>query len=146
MRVIFLFFFLVKFLLFDFLEFLLYCLDVVGWVQVYGQTKPLEIFKDDCSIRSCNIVLDDSNFMNFDQVANLPEYRMKFDWDGKTLEWTQKSNPLDPAFWDHEGQVSLIFFALISKIAQEFIDSVFKMLSIFHSQKNFKNFISDKQQ
>ena len=54
---------------------------------------------------NCNIIIDDQNFINFDQVKGLSEYRMKFDWDGKTLEWTQKKNPLDPSIRGHDLKV-----------------------------------------
>ena len=52
-------------------------------------------FHSECSLASCNVQIDSDNFVNFDQVKNLPYYRMKFEWDNKhTLEWTQQPNPL----------------------------------------------------
>lgn len=67
------------------------------WKQVYSQTGPIPNAFTSCSISSCDITVDDSNFLNFDQVKGLSSYRMKFEWDGKrTLEWTQPFNPLDP--------------------------------------------------
>ena len=39
--------------------------------------------------------IDSNNYINFDQVKDLPTYRMKFIWnDEHTLEWTQSKNPI----------------------------------------------------
>ena len=66
------------------------------WIEVYSQDRDyVESTFRRCSLSSCNVKMDDFNFLNFDQVKGLSEYRMKFDWgSGGTLEWTQSSNPL----------------------------------------------------
>ena len=51
---------------------------------------------EECNFHDCNIYQDISNFINFDHVSYLQNYRMKFIWDDfHTLEWTQELNPLE---------------------------------------------------
>ena len=65
------------------------------WIEVYSQDRPSTEFEN-CNFSSCNIFLDDENFINLDQYQYQRQYRLKLQWDGdKTIEWTQKNNPLD---------------------------------------------------
>ena len=64
-------------------------------VLVASQTEIPVNFYEKCTLASCNIHNDKDNFINFDQVKGLPQYRMKLEWNNQgTLEWTQPNNPL----------------------------------------------------
>merc|ERR1712048_339406 len=69
------------------------------WVLVYSQRDVFSPrFRSECTLSSCNVQIDDETFINFDQVRDLAEYQMKFEWENHltphTLEWTQQPNPL----------------------------------------------------
>ena len=69
------------------------------WVEVYSQDRLSNSRFKECNFDSCDVQIDTSNFINFDKVKGLSSYKMRFVWDGtNTLEWTQKTNPLDPSF------------------------------------------------
>lgn len=67
------------------------------WVEVYSQEAGHSFNRlHECSLESCNLKDDEHNFINFDTVKHLSQYRMKLQWNGAlTLEWTQNANPLN---------------------------------------------------
>ena len=71
------------------------CPVTCEWIKVYEQTGPSRFAKDGCTLSSCDVKVDDENFINFDQIKNFDQFYFKFEWDDQhTMTWEQVENPL----------------------------------------------------
>lgn len=63
---------------------------VEDWELIYSQTAPTRAFKEHCKIDSCNLILDESNFMNLDVLKNDRDFHFKLQWDDdEYVTWYQ---------------------------------------------------------
>merc|ERR1719402_877478 len=71
-----------------------------AWTQIYSQTGPSNFATDNCDANHCNTLVDENNFIDFEQLAALPVYHFKLVMEASdtgfisTLEWKQEGNPL----------------------------------------------------
>ena len=67
--------------------------------MIYSQTAPSARFKNECTFSSCDVAIDDTNFINFDKIKGQSDFTFKLQWesDGKyeDLSWKQAGNPLE---------------------------------------------------
>ena len=67
------------------------------WTKIYNQIGPVPSF-DGCTLGSCDITVDEDNFMRFNLLQDTGPYDFKIRWElnGEVqwVQWTQEINPL----------------------------------------------------